>query len=69
MRMLQSALTQQIDAANIPVVGTQLSRLSSFLQTMDRQVTARWRMPRKSPPRPCRTPSTTPSGPRASTGW
>ena len=40
MRTLESALTQKIDTANIPVVGTQLQQALSFLQTMDQKVTA-----------------------------
>jgi Ca2+-binding RTX toxin-like protein len=40
MRMLQSALTQQIDSSNIPVIGTQLKQALSFLQTMNQKVTA-----------------------------
>jgi Ca2+-binding RTX toxin-like protein len=39
MRMLQTALTQQIDAAKIPVVGQQLQQALGFLQRMDQQVT------------------------------
>ncbi len=39
MRKLQSALTQEIDVENIPVVGTQLQQALSFLQTMDQTVT------------------------------
>ncbi len=40
MRMLQSALTQQINATNIPVVGKQLQQALAFLQSMDQKVTA-----------------------------
>ncbi len=40
MRMLQSSLTQEIDASNIPVVGKQLQQALTFLQTMDQKVTA-----------------------------
>jgi Ca2+-binding RTX toxin-like protein len=39
MRELQSALTGQINTAQIPVIGTQLQQALGFLQTMDSQVT------------------------------
>ena len=40
MRTLESALSGQINAENIPVVGPQLKQALSFLQTMDQTVTA-----------------------------
>jgi Ca2+-binding RTX toxin-like protein len=39
MRMLQTALTKQINAAKIPLVGPQLQKALDFLRQMDEQVT------------------------------
>jgi Ca2+-binding RTX toxin-like protein len=40
IRMLQSALTRQINATKIPVVGTQLQQALAFLQQLDSSVTS-----------------------------
>jgi Ca2+-binding RTX toxin-like protein len=40
MRSLESVLTGEIDAENIPVVGSQLKQALNFLQTIDQNVTS-----------------------------